>query len=270
MPRLAIAGAQPTELYYEDQGSGPPVVLIHGWPVSGRMWEQQLPVLVERGFRVVTYDRRGFGQSARTADGYDYDTLADDLHALMEHLDLRGAALVGFSMGGGEVVRYLARHGAARVSRIALLGAVTPFLLKTDDNPHGVDRSVFDDMLAQVKRDRIAFLDSFFPAFYGQWLGGGELVAWTKSLAWPASPIATQKCIPAFGFTDFRADCRAVSVPALLIHGTSDTTVPIDSSARLAATLIPGARLEEIRGAPHGFPATHPDDTNRLLLDFLS
>ena len=273
MPTIETSAAPATRLYYQDLGDGQPVVLIHGWPMSHRMWESQVNVLTAAGFRCVAYDRRGFGDSGRPAGGYDYDTFASDLDDLMTALDLRDAVLVGFSMGGGEVARYLARHGGDRVAKAVLLGAVPPFLLKTGDNPDGLDRSVFDGMVEGVRHDRIGFLAGFLPNFYNwdQRPDGvsDDLLPWAKSLAWVASPVATQQCIVAFGTTDFRADLATIRVPTLIVHGDGDRIVPIDISSRKSAEIIRGSRFEVIPGAGHGFTATHADRLNGLLLDFL-
>lgn len=272
MPYIQTSGQHATEIYYYEQGQGEPVVLIHGWPLSHRMWESQITVLSEAGYRCIAYDRRGFGQSGRPTGGYDYDTFAADLHELMTQLDLRGATLAGFSMGGGEVARYIGRYGTDRVAKAMLLGAVPPFLLKTDDNPNGIDRSVFDGMLAGVKQNRIGFLGQFLPNFYNVEPGdpgSQELLAYSKSIAWPASPLATQQCIVAFGTTDFRADLAKFAIPTCIVHGDSDRIVPIEVSGRLAHDMIKGSRLEVIEGAPHGFAATHADRLNQLMLDFL-
>jgi non-heme chloroperoxidase len=270
---MKTTGAHPTELFFQDQGTGPPVVLIHGWPLSHRMWESQVTALTDAGFRCVSYDRRGFGDSGRPAGGYDYDTFASDLNDLMVHLDLKGAMLAGFSMGGGEVARYLGRYGADRVSRAMLLGAVTPFLLKTADNPDGVDRSRFDEKLAGVKRDRLAFLDQFFKNFYNddhRATGvSADLIPYSKSIAWGASPLATQQCIIAFGTTDFRQDLASITIPTCVVHGDKDRIVPVDVSGARAHGMIRGSRFEILRGAPHGFAATHAAELNALMLDFL-
>lgn len=271
MPYVTTRTApQATGLWYEDLGTGRPVVLIHGWPLSHRMWESQLLALLDAGHRVIAYDRRGFGGSGRPAGGYDYDSLAADLHDLLETLDLRDVTLVGFSMGGGEVARYLARHGESRVAQAVLAGAVTPYLLQGDDNPAGVPATVFETMLAAVRADRLAFLDDFFPVFYGKKgakRAGGDLVAFSKAIAWMASPVATLECIRAFGFTDFRDDLRKITVPLTVIHGDDDQVVPIDASGERVPDFVPHARLEVIDGAPHGFAATHAKAFNRLLLD---
>jgi non-heme chloroperoxidase len=262
-----------TRLHVKDMGSGEPVVLIHGWPLNGDMFEFQTVALLEAGYRVITYDRRGFGQSGHPATGYDYDTFADDLAAIMEKLDLKAATLVGFSMGGGEIARYLSRHGSARVAKTVLIGAVVPYLLKTADNPDGADASVFDDMKAQIRKDRFAFLGSFAKHFYGVgWVKSPvskELLDWNFVLAIMASPVATMQCVDAFGKTDFRPDMAAFNMPTLIIHGTADQTVPIDPSARAAAAAIPHAKLIEYEGEAHGLFATAADRLNADLLEFL-
>ncbi len=268
-----VKAADGTELFYNDWGSGRPVVLIHGWPLNSQMWEYQAPVLAANGLRVIAYDRRGFGKSAQPWSGYDYDTMADDLHALMEHLDLQGAALVGFSMGGGEIARYLSRHGAGRVGKAVLLSAVTPFLLKTADHPEGADQSVFDKMLDGLAADRPSFLATFGKQFLGAGLLNftvtTEILQWALWMAMAASPKATTECVRAFSATDFRGDMRAFTVPTLVIHGTSDAVVPIDISGRAAARMIPGARLVEYDGAPHATFFTEKDRLNADLLGFI-
>jgi non-heme chloroperoxidase len=270
MPTIQTSGTYPTELYYYEQGQGRPVVLIHGWPLSHRMWESQITALSEAGYRVIAYDRRGFGQSGRPTGGYDYDTFAADLNDLLEQLDLRDVTLAGFSMGGGEVARYIGRYGTGRVAKAALLGAVPPFLLKTGDNPEGVEKSVFDGMQAGVRQDRIAFLQNFFPSFYNLQPGQSEdLLAFSKWIAWAASPLATEQCIVAFGQTDFRADLAKFDIPTLVAHGDADQIVPIAVSGQRSHELIAGSRLEVVQGAPHGFAATHAQQLNALLLDFL-
>ncbi len=268
-----VKAADGTDLFYKDWGSGRPVVLVHGWPLNADMWEYQMVPLVRLGLRTVAADRRGFGRSGQPAGSYGYDVLADDLSALLEALDLRDVTLVGFSMGGGEVVRYLARHGSARVSRVALVAAVTPFLLKTADNPDGVDRSVFDGMVEQLQTDRPHFLAGFGKQFFGAGLlsspVSAELLEWCGDMALQASPLATLDCVRAFSETDFRADLAAVRVPTLVIHGTSDSTVPAEVSGRRAAASIAGARLVEYEGAPHGLFYTEKDRLNADLAAFI-
>lgn len=272
MPRIQTSGPNPTELYYYEQGQGQPVVLIHGWPLSHRMWESQITALSEAGYRVIAYDRRGFGESGRPTGGYDYDTFAADLNDLMTQLDLRDAVLAGFSMGGGEVARYIGRYGSERVAKAMLLGAVPPFLLKTGDNPEGVDKSVFDGMQAGVRKDRLAFLRDFFPGFYNvdkDAADAQDLLAFSKWLAWAASPLATEQCIVAFGQTDFRADLARFDVPTLVAHGDADHVVPIEVSGRRSHEMIKGSKLVEVAGAPHGFAATHAEQLNAIMLAFL-
>ncbi len=262
-----------TTLYYKDWGTGSPVVLVHGWPLDADMWEHQAQFLAHHGMRVISYDRRGFGRSGQPWGGYNYDTLAADLNSLMEQLDLRGAALVGFSMGGGEVVRYLARFGASRVRKAVLISSVVPYMLKSDDNPDGTPLAAFNDFMEQLTKDRPAFLAEFAPRFYGRSLVHHTVsepwLEFTQTMAFRASPKATIDCVRAFSETDFRGDCAAVTVPTLIIHGTGDATVPIDAAGRAAARLIQGSTLVEYEGAPHGLFATEPDRLNRDLLEFL-
>ncbi len=273
MASIKTTGAHPTDIHYEDLGKGKQVVLIHGWPLSHRMWEAQINALVDAGYRCVAYDRRGFGESGKPAGGYNYDTFASDLNDLMTQLDLTDAALAGFSMGGGEVARYIGSYGSDRVSKAMLLGAVPPFLLKTGDNPGGVDKSVFDGMIDGVKKDRVAFLANFFPTFYNYDAtakdAATDLIPFSKWIAWGASPQATQECITAFGTTDFRDDLKKFTMPTIVIHGDSDRIVPFEVSGKLAHEMIEGSRLEVIAGAPHGFAATHAQKLSELMLDFL-
>ncbi len=263
----------PIHLYYEDHGSGKPVVLIHGWPLSGRSWEKQVPALLEAGYRVITYDRRGFGESSKPATGYDYDTLADDLNTLMTTLDLKDAAIAGFSMGGGEVARCLGKHGSKRVSKAVFMGAVPPFLLKTADNPGGVDGSVFEGIKKGIAADRLGFLAQFFELFYNLDVLKGKLISQeVVQLSWNiaagASPKGTLDCVSAW-LTDFRKDLAAITIPTLIIHGDSDRTVPFEVSGKRTHELVKGSQLVLLKGAPHGFLWTHAQETNRALIDFL-
>lgn len=257
MPHITSnAGNKPVNIYVEDLGEGRPIVLIHGWPLSSSMWEYQIPALVERGHRVIAYDRRGFGKSDFPADGYDYDTLAGDLKAVLDHLDLNDVTLVGFSMGGGEVARYFARYQGARVARVVLVSAVVPYMLKTDSNPDGVAQEVFDEMAANIRKDRPSFLHDFTRTFYSDSLLRNVIsetylqVAVGKAME--SSPIATLHCAKAFASTDFRQDVKKINVPALVIHGDDDKTVPIKATGEESARLIPGATLVVYEGAPHG------------------
>ncbi|RVV99344.1 alpha/beta hydrolase [Mesobaculum littorinae] len=262
-----------TELYVKDWGSGRPVVLIHGWPLNADSWEAQSLALARGGYRVVSYDRRGFGRSGQPWEGYDYDRMADDLSSVINALGLRDASLVGFSMGGGEVARYMSRHGGERVAQSALISSVAPYMLKSDDNADGVPGEVLDSMKAGIENDRAAFFTEFFKDFYGAGTPGGgvseALRHWAWSMAMMASPKATLDCVDAFGRTDMRGDMAAFTVPTLVVHGTGDATVPIDPSGRQAAKLAPQAELREYDGAPHGLTATHADQLNKDLLAFL-
>jgi len=260
------------QLSYKDYGEGRPVVLIHGWPLSKDMWEYQIDDLVNAGLRVIKYDRRGFGKSDKPWNGYDYDTFASDLNAIMEKLDLQDAVLVGFSMGGGEVVRYLSRYGSDRVSKIVLVSSVTPYLLKTPNNPEGVDESVFADMIAGIKKDRIGFLDDFGKMFFGVSLVNHPLSEplrhYYLELASVALPRATVQCVMAFGHTDFRNDVQNITVPTLIIHGDSDKIVPIEVSGERVAKMLPQAAYKVYEGAPHGLFYTHREQLNADLVAF--
>ena len=263
----------PVELYYEDWGTGRPVVLIHGWPLSHEMWEYQINDLVEAGFRVIAYDRRGFGKSSKPHDGYDYDTLTDDLHSLIDELDLRDVTLVGFSMGGGEVVRYFSRYAGERISSIVLISSVTPCLLRSNTNPDGVRDTVFEDMITNIKDDRMSFLDSFGKQFFGVTLVNKPVSApqmeYFRSLAAFASPRATQECVRSFAYTDFRNDMAAINVPTLIIHGDSDRTVPIQPTSEQSSELITDSRYIKYEGAPHGLFYTERERLNKDLVTFI-
>jgi non-heme chloroperoxidase len=261
------------ELYYEDHGTGQPVVLIHGYPLNGHSWEKQERVLLEAGYRVITYDRRGFGQSSQPTVGYDYDTFAADLKVLLDHLDLQDVILVGFSMGTGEVTRYLGRYGSARVSKAALFGAIPPFLLKTDDNPEGVDASVFDGIKAAVVKDRPAYFKDFLDNFYNVDMYAGTRIsdqAWQNSfnVAVAASAFAAYACVDTW-LTDFRADLPKIDVPTLLVHGDADRILPYENTAKRLPGLIKDLTFVTVEGGPHNIAWTHPEEVNRALLDFL-
>lgn len=263
-----------TKLHVKDMGQGRPVILIHGWPLTGDMFEYQTVALLESGFRVITYDRRGFGQSGHPASGYTYDTFADDLAAVIDGLELQNVSLVGFSMGGGEIARYLSRHGASKVSKAVLVASVAGYLLKDGSNPDGVDASVFEGMKKDIRKDRFDFLQSFAKTFYGVGLVTSPVsqgvLDWSFVLGVMASPKATIDCVDAFAKTDFRPDFAAFTIPTLVIHGTGDKTVPIDPTGRAAANGIAGAKLIEYDGEPHGLFATVPDRLNQDLIEFLA
>ena len=261
------------DLYYEDHGSGSPVVLIHGWPLSGASWEKQVPALVSAGHRVITYDRRGFGQSAKPLSNYDYDTLSQDLDQLLTKLDIRKAALVGFSMGGGEVARYLGSRGHARVSKAVFISAIPPFLLKTPDNPEGVDRSVFAGIEAAILADRPAFLAKFLSDFYNVDVLrpsriSDQAVQMSWNIAVGASPKGTFDCVASW-LTDFRADLAKIQVPTLVIHGDADRILPFAATAKRTHEFVKGSHLVTIEGGPHGVTWTHADKVNAALLEFL-
>jgi non-heme chloroperoxidase len=260
-------------LYYEDHGEGRPVVLIHGWPLSSASWERQVPALIRAGYRVITYDRRGFGYSSKPALGYDYDTLADDLSAIMTRLELREATLVGFSMGGGEVARYLGRYGKERVRKAVFMAAVTPFLLKTPDNPAGVDGGVFEAIQQAIITDRPAFLTSFLANFYNLHALGGkkvsdEAVRLSWNIAAAASPKGTLDCVQAW-LTDFRDDLIRFDLPTLVIHGDNDRILPFAATGSRTHEAVDGSRLMVVAGAPHGLNWTHAEEVNRALLEFI-
>ncbi|HEY7734152.1 MAG TPA: alpha/beta hydrolase [Nitrososphaera sp.] len=260
-------------LYYEDHGSGKPVVLIHGWPLSGRSWEKQVPILVENGYRAITYDRRGFGGSSRPISGYDYDTFAMDLHILLTTLGLEDVTLVGFSMGGGEVARYIGTYGSDRVKKAAFIAAIPPFLLKTADNPEGIDRDVFDVIKAGITADRLAFLSGFFANFYNVDVLGGRLISeeavkFSWSIAASASPKGMLDSVSAW-LTDFRKDLERINVPTLLIHGDSDRITPMGATASRTHEIVKNSRLAVVPGGPHGLNWTHAEQVNAELLDFL-
>jgi pimeloyl-ACP methyl ester carboxylesterase len=262
-----------THLHYNDWGAGKPVVLVHGWPLDADMWEYQSVFLAQHGFRVITYDRRGFGRSGQPWSGYDYDTLAADLASVIEKLELRETTLVGFSMGGGEVARYVGRHGTSRVARAAFVSAVTPYLLRTQGNPDGVERSVFDQMTEGLRTDRPGFLAGFGKKFFGVGLLSSpvstEMLQATLYRAMLASPKATLDCVHAFAETDFRADVKGITIPALVIHGGADATVPPAASAERMTALVPHAELKIYAGAPHGLHYTERDRLNADLLAFM-
>jgi len=261
------------DLYYEDHGSGNPVILVHGWPLSGASWEKQVPVLLEAGHRVITYDRRGFGESSKPTSGYDYDTFAEDLHKLVTTLNLKDAALVGFSMGGGEVARYLGKYGNKHVSKAVFIASIPPFLLKTPDNQEGVDGSVFDGIKKGIAADRLALLTDFLSNFYNVDVLGGKLISeQAVQLSWNigagASPKGTLDCVSAW-LTDFRNDLKKIDVPTLVIHGDSDRILPLSATGKRTPQFVKGSKLVVVEGGPHGLTWTHAEKVNRELLNFL-
>ncbi len=276
MPFIQSAqnNAEPINIYYEDLGKGKPVVLIHGWPLSGAMWEYQVTALTNVGLRCIVYDRRGFGKSDRPFEKYDYDTLAGDLKALLDALDLQDVSLVGFSMGGGEIAKYFSLYGGARVSQAVLISAVVPYMLKTPDNPDGVPQEEFDKMAKAMMDDRPTFLQGFNKDFYSVGLANHPVTepylnsALNKAM--DASVIATLECAKSFSSTDFREDVVKINVPTLIIHGNDDKTVPIKPTGEESARLIPGAKLLVYEGAPHGLWFTEKEQLNKDLINFIN
>jgi non-heme chloroperoxidase len=275
MPALIVGteNETPIEIHYEDHGSGDPVVLIHGYPLNGNSWERQERELLANGHRVISYDRRGFGRSSQPTVGYDYDTFAADLNKLLEHLDLSDIVLVGFSMGSGEVTRYLGTYGSARVRKAALLGAIPPYLLKTEDNPEGVDGEVFEQIKAAIAKDRYAWFKDFFDNFYNTDTLMPERIseqAWQGSfnVAAGASPFASYACVDTW-LTDFRGDLPKIDVPVLIVHGTDDRILPFEATAARLPDLIDDVRLVAVEGGPHNIAWTHPNEVNQALLEFI-
>jgi non-heme chloroperoxidase len=261
------------EIHYNDHGTGRAVVLIHGYPLDGNSWERQERELLAAGYRCVSYDRRGFGRSSQPTVGYDYDTFAADLNALLEHLDLRDVVLCGFSMGTGEVTRYLGRYGSARVRKAVLFGVIPPFLLKTEDNPEGVDGQVFEDLKAAIVKDRYAFFKDFLDNFYNVDVLGPDRIsdqAWQASftVAVGSSPYASYACVDTW-LTDFREDLPKIDVPTLVVHGTEDRTLPFEATAARLSDLIADVTVVPVEGGPHNIGWTHPEEVNTALLDFL-
>ena len=262
-----------TQLYVKDWGTGRPVIMLHGWPLSADSWDDQAMAVADAGYRASAYDRRGFGRSSQPWSGYDYDTLADDRAAVIEQTGAQDAVLAGFSMGGGEVARYMSRHTGKSVSRTILVSSVVPFMLKTDSNPDGTEQSVFDKMTVGMKADRAKFFAGFFKDFYGVSVLNSavseQLVQASCNTAMQASLRATLACAASFATTDFRGDLASFKVPTLIIHGTDDMTVPIDAAGRAAAKGIAASTLVEYDGAPHGLFATHKEKLTKDMLDFI-
>jgi non-heme chloroperoxidase len=260
-------------IFFEDLGTGKPVVLVHGWPVSHEMWEYQVNALVNAGYRCITYDRRGFGQSDKPWNGYDYDTLTDDLHEVIITLNLTEVTLVGFSMGGGEVVRYLGRYGSARIVKAVLISSVVPLLLKRPDHEEGVPIEMFDEIIANIQNDRPAFLTEFGKQFFSEGIlnkpVSQEIQNWLYQLAIVASPRATAECVRAFSETGFKTDLSTITIPMMIIHGDDDKTVPINATSEITSSLLPNAAYYRLEGAPHGLFITHKTELNQLLIKFI-
>lgn len=260
-------------IYYEDFGQGQPVILIHGWPLSGKSWELQVPALLESGYRVITYDRKGFGKSQPSLDGYDYNSLAEDLLELITQLDLQKVVLVGFSMGGGEVVRFLTNYGSDNVDKIALIASIIPLVKQKDDNPRGVPEKDLFEILDNLKKDRVTFLQGFHKNFYNYGLLSQSVsqaqLDYDWSVSSKASPIATIKTAESWADTDFRPELKNVTVPTLIVHGDEDKIVPIETAGHQAANGITNNQYHVISGAPHGLNVTHADEFNRILINFL-
>jgi len=267
------ADGQEVEIFYQDIGAGQPVVLIHGWPLDHSMWDEQVTALTEAGYRCIAYDRRGFGKSDKPFNSYDYDTLSDDLNALMEALHLENVVLIGFSMGGGEVVKYFSRHGGKGVSKAVLVSSIAPFLLQTSDNPEGVPQEQFDEITKNIKLDRAKFLGGFAKDFYGVGFLSNpvseELLTSNLITAMQATLNATLKCAASFSSTDLRADMASINVPTLIIHGDADKTVPIKPTGEQAAQMIAGATFKVYEGEPHGLFITAKERLNKDLIAFL-
>ncbi|MDP3515911.1 MAG: alpha/beta hydrolase [Pseudohongiella sp.] len=267
-----------TELYVKDWGSGQPVILLHGWPLSSDSWDDQAMAIAEAGYRAIAYDRRGFGRSSQPWNGYDYDSLSDDLAAVIKYTGEKNVIIIGFSMGGGEVARYMSRHKGKSVAKAGLIASVLPFRLKTKNNPTGTEQKAFDKTAKALKEDRAKFLTGFFNAFFGVGAPGDtasgntvsdELLRTMHNIAMQGSPKATLECLKSFSSTDFRGDLAHFKVPTLIIHGTEDQTVPIAASSRLAAKSISQSQLIEYEGAPHGLFVTHKDKLTKDLLKFI-
>ena len=275
MARLKVGSENSTDidLYYEDHGTGRPVVLIHGWPLSGRSWENQIPALVGAGYRTISYDRRGFGNSSQPWNGYDYDTFAADLDMLLKHLDLNNVVLAGFSMGCGEVARYLGKFGSGRIAKAIFAAPIAPYLVKTGDNPEGVDKSVFDGIMNAIRTDRPAFFKGFFQNFYNADVFTGtrvsdEVLQASFNVAVGSSARATLACVPAW-LNDFRADVASIKIPTLTVQGDADRILPIEATGARLPKLIEGSEYVVIKDGPHAIGWTHAEELNKAMLDFI-
>lgn len=273
MPYIQTQDDKDLKIYYEDYGSGQPIVLIHGWPLSGKSWETQIPVLTGLGYRVISYDRRGFGKSTFPSDGYDYDSLTKDLHNLITELDLKDVILFGFSMGGGEVVRYLTNYGSDNVAKVGLISSIIPIVKQTSDNPEGVPEEDLNGILDQVKNNRVTFLADFHKNFYNYGMlkhtVSEQQLHYDWSIASHASPLATLKTAESWAGTDFRPEMKNVTVPTLIVHGDADQIVPIGTAGKQAAAGIANNVFKIISDGPHGLNVTHTEELNQILTDFL-
>ncbi len=269
----SFTGDETVQIYYEDLGKGDPIVFIHGWPLSHEMWEYQVTPLRELGYRCITYDRRGFGKSEQSLKSYDYDVLAEDLKNLLDEINVDNVTLVGFSMGGGEVIRYCSKYNNKRVSKVILVSSIIPYMLQTDDNPEGVPADAFDEFENQIREDRPGFFSNFCKHFYG--VGflshpvSDGILNWTHSMLFPASQKAVLNCMSSFSQTDFRNELSAINVPVLIVHGDNDRTVPIKATSEQAAKMIKGAVYKIYPDAPHGLFFTHKDILNRDIISFI-
>ena len=271
---VGTENSQSINIHYEDLGSGKPVILIHGWPLTHQSWEMQVPALLANGNRVITYCRRGFGQSSKPSSGYDYNTLADDLSDIINHLNLTNVTLVGFSMGTGEVARYLAKYGATRINKAVFISGILPALLKTENNPDGVDEKVFRNMIEKCTEDRPAFMQEFIDNFYAHGvLNRADVSDGIKQFSWnmamQASPIATVSCISSW-LEDFRGDIQTITIPTLVIHGSGDKITPIKATGERLRALLPNCEYIELNGAPHGLTVSHPQEVNAALISFIN
>lgn len=261
-------------IFYQEFGTGKPVIFIHGWPLNHEMWEYQLSELPKHNFRCIAYDRRGFGKSDRTWEGYDYNTLANDLHELITQLNLSEVVLVGFSMGGGEIAKYIGKFGSDKISKIIFISSVTPFRLKTNDNPEGTDKAAFDETIEKIKADRPAFLVDFGKKFYGVDSSSKPvskaILNWNQMLCLNSSAKATVDCVRSFSETDFREDLKKITIPVLIIHGDADKTVPIKLSGDKTASLLPHAKYIVYKKAPHGLFITEKEKLNSDLIQFIN
>jgi non-heme chloroperoxidase len=272
--KSTIINTEPVNIYYEDLGKGKPLVFIHGWPLSGAMWEYQVTELTGKGFRCVTYDRRGFGRSDKPYSGYDYDTMAGDLKTLLDELDLEDVTLIGFSMGGGEIAKYFKHYGDAHIAKVVLVSSVLPYMLQTEDNPDGVPQAIFDDIAKGIKDDRPAFMENFAKIFFGVATANPPVsdafLANNLARVMEASPIATLECVNAFASTDFREDVVKINVPTLIIHGDGDKIVPIKATGERSAELIKDASFIIYPDAAHGLWYTEKEQLNKDILGFVS